>query len=162
MKKYIPIVTICLVCLFFASCAARKYSNTLSCKTVADSLASEIGDPEDYEFYTDEDIKYTFEDISLFEECSFLHSSSSDDIDEVCVIKAKTESDAKKILAQADRYLKDVCEQKRTFLKNYMPDELEKLDCAKAKQFDNYVIIAMADKDDVKSIFDKADELLKK
>ena len=162
MKKYTMLILICATVLFFSSCAVKEYTDTLSCKSVAESLASEISDPEDYRFYTDEDIKYMFEDTSLFEECSFIYSTSSDDIDEICVIKAKDEKEAKSILEQAEQYIKDIDAKKRSFLENYMPDELEKLDCAKAKQFGNYVIVAIADRDDAKDIFDRADSLLKK
>ena len=162
MKKYIALIIICLVGLFFASCAAREYIDTLSCQTIANSLASKIGDPQDYEFYTDEDIKYTFEDTTLFADCSFIYSASSDNIDEICVIKAENENDAKQVLSQAEQYLSDLCEEKKSFLENYLPGESQKLDCAKAKQFDNYVIIALADKDDTKEIFKRAEELLRK
>ena len=162
MKKYILTLTLCALTLFFASCAAREYSNTLSCKSITDSLTDEISDAESYRTYTDEDIKYIFEDTSMFEECSFVHSASDDNIDEICVIKAKNESDAKKILKQAEQYIKSSKEEKGSFLKNYMPSEFGKLDCAKAKQFNNYVIIATAGKDDTKEIFKRAEELLKK
>ena len=162
MKKYIQIITLCTIALFLTSCASRERSSILSCSTISESLRDEISDNESYIAYTDEDIKYIFDDTSLFEECSYLHSASADNIDEICVIKAKNESEAKKILKQTEQYIKDFKEEKNDFLKNYMPSELEKLDCAKAKQFDDYVIFVFADKDDTKDVFECAERLLKK
>jgi hypothetical protein len=162
MKKYILFINCCVLVLFLASCASRDYTDTLSCKTITDSLTSEISDAESYSSYTDEDIKYIFDDISLFEECSFVHSESADNIDEVCVIRAKDKADAKKILKQAEQYINNFKEEKSSFLENYIPSELDKLDCAKAKQFDNYVIFVFADKEDTKDAFECAERILKK
>ncbi len=162
MSKRISALLLTLLCLFFTSCATKEYTDSLPCDSVANKLTSKISGSEEYSAYTKSDIEYLFGKSSLFEDCAFLYSKSADDIGEVGVFRAESEEKAKEIFTEAEKYITDSQKEKRAFVENYLPDELDKLESAEVRRFGNYVILLFTDGDEKENLFDSAEELLKK
>ncbi len=161
MKRTLAFI-VALLCLFFSSCAAKEYTDSIPCESIANSLTSKISAPEEYLAYSDRDIEYLFGDSDLFADCSFLYSRSADDIGEVGVFRAENEEKAKELFTKAEKYIADLQNEKRAFVKNYLPDELDKLESAGARRFGKYVILLFTDRDEKEALFASAEELLKK
>ena len=160
MKKYIRVLVCLLVAhLIFASCAQTKYRDSLSCADIASALESEILGEGKYKAYEEIDIKYML-DSDDFDSCQILYSISSDDIGEIGVLHAKNAEDADKLIDDTTKYIEDYREQKSDFVRNYMPDEFEKLDNARVKRFGNYVVYTILPTDTSEKIFDKLESIL--
>lgn len=161
IKRILAFVT-SLLCLLFSSCAVKEYADSIPCESIANSLTSKISTSEEYSAYTNDDIEYLFGESDLFADCSFLYSSSADDISEVGVFKAENEEKAKELFTKAEKYIADLQNEKRAFVENYLPDELDKLEDAEARRFGKYVILLLAERDKKEVLFASAEELLKK
>ena len=112
--------------------------------------------------YSSADLNLFFPDSELFDDFYVIYSKDNTDVSELGILHASNDENAKKLLEDAQLYIKDNQEQKREFLRNYSPSELEKLNSAEARRFGNYVIFTVADQDEKSKIFQKAEELLKK
>ncbi len=146
--------------LIFSSCAQKGYSEVYSCSELTKALESEILSEETYGAYSHEDVKYMFDDDTLFDSYSIIYSSSSEDIGEVGILHAPTSESAEELLDEANEYLSSLNEEKRAFLKSYLPYELEKLDYAEAKRYGNYVVFVVQDQDTRNAVFAKLEALL--
>lgn len=162
MKKYIrAILFLALAHFIFASCAQGKFNDLLSCSEVASALESEILSEKEYASYQEREIKYLI-DNDNFDSCRILYSISSDDIGEIGVLHAKDAEHADKLIDDANEYIENYKEQKSDFIRNYMPEEIEKLENARVKRFGNYVIYTILPSETADKIFQRAESLLSK
>lgn len=162
-KKFI-IALLSLPCAFiFTFCSAKTFSDSLACNELSSTLQKEISVPYgEFGEYSSADLNLFFPDSELFDDFYVIYSKDNTDVSELGILRASNEENAKKLLEDAQLYIKDNQEQKREFLRNYSPSELEKLNSAEARRFGNYVIFTVADQDEKSKIFQKAEELLKK
>ncbi len=160
LKIFLPFIL--LVCLLFSSCSAKRYADDIDCKRITDTLKKEVLFLEEYSEYTSADIEFLFPNCSHFNSCSIIYSDSGDDIGEFGILHSSSEDEASMLLEDVNAYIKSINEEKRTFLKNYMPNEISKLDNATVKQFGNYVAFAVLDIEQSKTTFDKVENMLKK
>ncbi len=160
MKKLL-VFALLLACLFLYACKNDKYSSDLSCNDITNTLQKRISELNEYTAYSESDIEFILENDDHFDSCSIIYSISGEDIGEVGVLHAKSGSDARKLLEDARNYIEQVCEDKNSFVENYLPKERSKLDCADAKRFGNYVVFAMLESDVRDTVFAEAEKMLK-
>ena len=158
-KTFIAVVLLC-VCLSFGSCAAKRYSDTLTCENVTNSLKTKIFANEQYSEYLPSDISHMFDHDGITDSC-VVYSSSSDDIGEFGILRAESAEAAKELLNKVNAHIDDIREEKGEFLRNYMPEELSKLENASAKQYGQYVVFALHDSDTTAKVFKEAEALLR-
>lgn len=157
MRKVRYISLACLLCLLFCSCAAENYTDTLSCKEVANALVREILPQKEYKNYSENEILFLIDEKVSFDDCCFLYSSSSDDMSEVAVFHS---SEPEVLFDELSKYTDTLRQEKRSFVENYVPSELSKLDDGQARRFGNYVVLAILEKSERDAIFEEAKEIL--
>ena len=163
-KKKIIIMLLSIPCaLIFTFCSSKAFSDVLACVELSSSLQKEISVPYgEFGEYSSAGLNFFFPHTELYEDFYAVYSKDSTDVSELGILRASNEENAKKLLEDAQLYIKDTQEQKREFLRSYSPSELEKLNSAEARRFGNYVIFTIADQNEKSKIFQKAEELLKK
>lgn len=159
LKKYIAIITLVPI-VFFCSCAKKEYLDTISCGNITDTLTEEILGSDMYAEYSENDVKLIFNNSELFDSCSVIYSLSSDDIGEVGVFHAKNSDNAKMLLKEITKYIEEVKDEKNSFVNDYMPQELDKLNYADTRQFGNYVIYTILSSDTSDEVFMTAKNML--
>jgi len=90
---------------------------------------------------------------------SVIYSNSSDDIGELGIFRAPDENTAALLFSEVKSYVDQMKNEKRDFLKNYLPNELSKLDNAEVRQLGNYVVFSFIDDSD--QIFKEIEKILK-
>ena len=156
------LVCICSMNLIFTSCSTKNYRNSFDCKELSQSLMREISVPDgEFSQYTEEEVQIFFSSPELYDDISIMYSKDSTDIAELGILHATTEEKSDKLFEEAKLYIKNLQEQKREFLSNYSPEEVEKLNSAEVRKLGNYIIFTVADPDDKNYVFSKAEELLK-
>ena len=159
MKKYLLcIISLCL-CLLFASCDTAKYRSDVPCSDIANALSAEISGTESYARYRDDELSFMLEDSSLYDDCCFLYSRSSDDISEIAVLHSSSDTDA--LLRSINAYAASQIREKRSFIENYLPTECQKLEGCEARRFGEYVVFVMLNDEAKKVVFDEVETLLK-
>ena len=156
------IMCICSISLIFTSCSTKSYSSKSDCRELSQSLMREISVPDgEFSQYTEEEVQIFFSSPELYDDISIMYSKDSTDIAELGILHATTEEKSDKLFEEAKLYIKNLQEQKREFLNNYSPEEVEKLNSAEVRKFGNYIIFTVAEPDDKNYVFSKAEELLK-
>ena len=152
--------SIALLCLIFNfGCAARGYSNDVSCKTLARTVYETSS--VEYLEYGKEYTRLFLDDDAICDDFCILYSSEVDDINEVGFFHAPDEAAAKEICEELEEYLDERQEDERAFIASYAPNELTKLDGAQVKRFGNYVVYAILDADGRTQILDAVEKTLK-
>ena len=159
MKKARVIPLLCLICIIFCSCAAKRYTDTLSCKEVANELISKISAQESYKSYSKNEVSFLIDEDVSFDDCCFLYSSSSDDMSEIAVFHS---SEPEALFDELCKYTDTLRQEKRSFVENYVPSEVTKLDDGQASRFGNYVVLAILERSERDTIFESAKEILSK
>lgn len=159
IKKYTALFLLCCS-VFLSSCAQSKYLDTIPCSTITDTLTEEILGSDMYAEYTENDVSLLFGNNELYDSCSVIYSVSSDDIGEVGIFHATDSDTAKKLLEKAEKYIEDTRDERNSFVRNYMPEELDKLNYADTRQFGNYVVYTILSADESEDIFCAVKELL--
>ena len=156
------LVCVCIMSLIFDSCSTKSYSSSSNCKELSQSLMREISVPDgEFSQYTDDELQIFFSSPELYDDISIIYSKDTTDIAELGILHAANEEKATKLFEEAKLYIKNLQEQKREFLNNYSPNEVQKLNSAEVRKFGNYIIFTVADPDDKNYVFSKAEELLK-
>lgn len=159
MLKYIFASLLLCICLLFSSCGAKRYSDAISCNNATMAIKEKIFADTQYSKYMDSDVSYMF--CSPFiEDCCVIYSSSSDDIGEFGVLRAESPKQARQLLEDVENYIESIKEERHSFLKSYMPNELDKLSGAQVKQYGKYVVFAIQDPAHVSEIFKEAKTVL--
>ena len=162
--KGIRFLIVCIlvfsVSLLFASCSVSNYSRDYECAKLTDELIDTVLTEQEYSAYLDYDLKYIIKDSSLFDSYSVIYSSSSDDVSEVGILRAKSKESLQELLNQATEYIEELKKEKRTFVENYLPEELEKINSAKARCIGNYVVFTVLESEKSESVFSHLEALL--
>ncbi len=162
-KSIIAFILLCSAICIFSSCSQNQYSDALSCKELSTLLAKEISVPEGkFSQYTNEELKFFFPDSSKYTEAHIIYSSDSIDITELGILRAADEENAKTLHEEVKNYIKNLQEQKQEFLRNYSPNELQKLNSAQTRRYGNYVIFTVSEPENQETVFLKAEEILAK
>ena len=159
MKKHLLCLISLCICLLFTSCAAVKYRSDIPCSDIAKALSAEISGTESYARYGEDELSFMLEDSSVYDDCCFLYSRSSDDISEIAVLRSSSDTDA--LLLSINAYAATQIKEKRSFIENYLPAEFQKLEGCEARIFGEYVIFVMLNEVDKKVVFDEAERILK-
>ena len=164
LKKFILIIIcLCIIIKIFTSCSQEEYSDSLSCSELSNALSREISVPEgEFSQYTTEELKFFFPNQSIYTEAYIIYSADSTDIAELGILRASDEESAKTLYEEVKSYIKNLQEQKQEFLRNYAPNELQKLNSAQARRYGSYVIFTVSDSSEQNNVFEKADKLLSK
>lgn len=144
-KRAIAIIltfTLPLLC----SCRKIKYKSDISCKELTDII--ETANEKEYQSYDGDYIEYILEDTSYCNDHSIIYSSEVNDIDELGILKANSENDAKTLYGMLIDYITDAKEGQRAFIASYAPNELPKLDSARVERFGCYIIYSIATPED--------------
>ena len=155
--KYLSLV--CFICLIFSSCAVRGYTDTLSCADIANELIEEISPSNDYKAFREEEISFLLDENIDYDDCCFMYSSASDDISEIAVFHSNNPD---VLFDDISKYAESIRKDKRSFVENYIPDELDKLNDGQARRFGNYVILAIFEKSERDKIFEASKKILSK
>ena len=159
MKRILCACLLCFACLNFAACSDQTYTDTLSCEEIANKLVSEISPSEDYKSYSNEEVGLLLDKNVEYDDCCFLYSGSSDDMSEIAVFHS---AEADLLFDKLSEYADTLRSDKRSFVENYLPSELKKLDDGQARRFGNYVILAILDKSERDAVFESAKNFLSK
>ena len=162
MKKLLCFCFCLLFSALLCSCASNKYSETLSCGDITKSLKSDILADKEYKEYTDSEAKYVFDECESFDSCSIIYSASSDDIGEIGVFHANTEAEAIELLQDAKQHISEEKDDKSEFLRNYLPNEIKKLENADVRRYENYVVYTILSPEERDAVFSYVEKLLKK
>ncbi len=160
MKKGIFITIV--ICLIFSSCTSKEYDDSITCEYIANELEEKLSASLEYAAYSEDDIRLLFDETANFSDCALVYSVSSDDIGEIGVFKAENEKDAEVLLGNVKKYLESLKSEKKWFVENYLPDELDKINGADVKRFGKYVILVFVENDKKDILFGEAEDLLKK
>ena len=158
MKKHLMCSTLLSLCLLFASCGTPKYRNDIPCSDIVNALTSEILSADSYARYSDDELTFLLEDRSLYNDCCYVYTRSSDDISEIAIFKSSQDVEALK--AKIEEYAALQKKEKRSFLENYLPSERKKLDECEVRRFGEYVVFVVLDEVDKAIVFDKVEVLL--
>lgn len=162
LKIFIFTATVLILSIALSSCAQKEYSDEVTCSSLADTLKREASVPDgEFAEYGEEEIKLLFPNTAYDDIC-VLYSKDATDITELGVIHAQNEESAKAVIEDVKNYIKNLQEEKREFLRNYSPAELEKLNAAEARQFGNYVIFTVASPNEKNTVFSLASSALTK
>ena len=162
MKKILSSLLSVLLFVSLFSCSQKSYRDDLACKDVSSKLSDFASVNGGYEEYTTESIELLFEKSELYDDFSVIYSIEVNDINEIGIFHSSSEYQAKKLLKEVENYLIDMQENQRAFIASYAPREVPKLEKATARKYGNYVIYAILDEGAQESLFDTAQELLKK
>ena len=155
-RTIISLQSLFLLVLLLSSCSTIQYSDIVDCSYITSSIKQELPLKSGYSEYSSDEVKYII-DPSLYDSCSIIYSDSSDDIDEIGVIHAN-EGCSELLLKEVMAYVDHAKQDKHDFLRNYLPNELDKLDSGEVKQFGNYVVFAFSDNN--KEIFKRIANIL--
>ena len=156
-------VLFCSLACIFVSCSQDKHSSSLSCFEISSALAREISVPGgEFSQYSSDDIKFFFPDSSNYTDACISYSTDSTDVAEIGVLRSANEESAKALYEEVKNHIKNLQEQKREFLRNYSPNELQKLNSAQARRFGEFVVYTVSDPKDQENLFAKAEELFTK
>ena len=159
MKKYICTFLLCFICLIFVSCSTRQYTDTLPCEEIANGITRKISLQKDYKIYNEDEIRFLLDDSAEFDDCCFLYSNSSDDMSEIAVFHS---ANPELLFDELSKYADTLRSEKRSFVENYIPSEMSKLDDGQARRFGNYVVLAILEKDERDEVFEAAKNILSK
>ncbi len=162
MKKIMLFITTLTLMLSLCACGEAKYSDTMLCDELSEHVRADISDLGGYEKYTLSEVRSLVSNSTLYSDFHAAASPSSDDIGEFGILKADSEEDAKKLLAEVNNYLYSVREERRSFIQSYMPTEGAKLDGARAERYGKYVAYAIHESNTAEAVLDSVKEALKK
>ena len=161
-NKFSFIVSIALLLGLLCSCSAKKqYSNIIECAYITNELQDQVLNEQAYALYSAEDVAFMLDDVEDFDSYSVIYSTSSDDISEIGIFHAVSEEKSLELLDDLTDYLSDLKEEKGAFVRNYLPDEQQKLDGAKVRRFGNYVVFTVLPETQSNAVFEKIDKILK-
>jgi len=149
-------------CACLASCARTKYTDVTPCKDVSALAAQELGDGLEYTEFDASHREFYFTDSELYDDCSLIYSTDTNNINEIGVFHATDEKAAKHLEAKCLDYIEEMREGERAFIASYAPEELPKLDGAKVHRFGNYVVYTVLPKDRSYDVIDKIENSLMK
>ncbi len=122
-------------------------------------LKSEIPLLSQYGTYSAEDVEFML-DTDAAQAFSVIYSRDGEDIGEVGIFKAYEGEDVEDMLEEVREYIESVRTSRLTFVKNYIPEEMPKLDGARAMSLGRYVCYCVLDSASAKQIFDKLTVIL--
>ena len=162
MKKLFCITVSLLLLTSLFSCNNRDtvYRDDISCAEILENASEQLPIDLGYKSLGGEHKKYYFDNTRLDDDCAFLGSVASEDINEIGIFHAPTLQAREELLELCEDYLEDYLEEKEAFIASYAPAELEKLKNAEARAFGNYVAYAILSKDDRALFFDTVEKLL--
>lgn len=151
-----------LALLTLPACSAHSYSDSMECSRLLTKLEKELSVPNgEFVEYSTSEISFFFPDSELYDDFCIVYSADSVDIVELGAMHASSEANAARLLEDAKNYIRELQEQKKAFIESYSPAELEKLNCAEARRYGNYVIFTIAEQSEKSKIFENAELLLK-
>ena len=159
-KLYSLLLCLALTLTLFISCSQKKYDDSVECSYITTVLQSDVLNGEKYSLYSAEDISFML-DTDNFDSYSVLFSTSGDDIGEVGVFHAISNDESTELLDDVVDYLTRMKEEKEAFVRNYLPEELQKLEQAKVKRFGNYVVFTVLSEAQSDAAFKKIEQILK-
>lgn len=161
--KFNILIIFCIITAFFiSSCASPSYSASMTSSELTAALSEKIPQLSDYKEYDSKTVSFLIGDIDEAHEVSMLYSPSSDDQGEIGIIKAENANDASALLNIANNYISNLQSEKRSFVENYLPDEIDKIEGAEARKFGNYVAFAVLDSKTRTEFFAEIENFLKK
>ncbi len=153
--RYLRLVALLAVlCLLLCSCFLSRYTGEYQPSELIYALRDEISALADYSEYSSEDVGFML-DTQEAESFSVIYSLDGDDIGEVGVFRVRDGEDTDDMLETVNEYLEDVRQARTSFVRNYIPDELPKLDGAHAIALGRYVCYCILDSTTAKTVFDK-------
>ncbi len=150
------------VCLCLVSCAREKYADDKPCANVSAAATKELNDGLEYTEFDASHREFYFKDSTLYDDCSLVYSTDTNDINEIGVFHAVNEKAAKYLEAECLDYIDELREDERAFIASYAPEELPKLDGAKVYRFGNYVVYTVLPTDKTYDVLDQIEKILMK
>ena len=102
--------------------------------------------PKEYSDYSADYLEYLLTDVSYCDDHSIIYSNEANDIDELGILHAESEEDAKILFDMLQSYVNNTKTEQRAFIASYAPSELPKLDSARVERIGNYLLYSIADK----------------
>ena len=159
MKKIILLLLAIVMTVSVASCSA-SYSNDKSTAEIANETIAKLNDGNTYlvadGVYLDDYIQIP----SYVVESEIRFCSQGHNLNEFGFFKV-TDGKAVEMASLLKEYLKKSLEKNESWYNSYIPEETPKLRDAQVKTFGNYVVYAIANKEDRNAIFAAAESFLK-
>lgn len=139
MKRKISVMAMLAAVVILAAACGKTADKQIDAKGLAASLAQEVSYKDTLEELTAEQISIYFEVEEGVTATVYMGSGST--AEEVAVFEAKDEETAKRQLASVETYLEEQAESFR----DYIPEEVKRIDDAVVKQQGNYVVLCVSD-----------------
>ena len=162
MKKIFIIATLLLCIALYACSKVTEYKDDLDTEDILKGAPHSMRSADDYAEYDDDFVEFFFGDMIAERDHTVIYSKEQNDINEVGVFHAESDSNALEIYEKATEYIREMKETQRAFIASYAPEELPKLDSAEVRRYGNYVIYAILSEADSDSFFEHVEDTLKK
>ncbi len=163
MKKILKAaVAVLLICICFTSCTGAKYDDGKACQDVSSIAVEALGDGLEYTEFDASHREFYFKDSALYDDCSLIYSTDTNNINEIGVFHAVNEKAAKALEAECLAYIEELQADERAFIASYAPEELPKLDGARVNRFGNYVVYSILPTDKTSTVLEDIENTLLK
>ena len=160
MRKHGLIVLAVLAILFSASCSS-EYRDDLSPMQLCEEILGNLDLKEEFESYSPTETEYIFENVETAYEGYLLYSKDSDDLREIGIFKCNSKKERASLVSALEAYIRQLKEEKRSFVVNYLPNEIKTLEGATVKEYGNYVLFSMLPPENQASFLSTAENILK-
>ena len=160
MKKAIKIFTVTIFILSLCSCSGLSYADGVKCHDIGKKIHTVLNDEAEYTELDSAGIRNALDLSDEYDDFYAVYSTDTSNIDEVAIFHAKSKDDAEDILEACREYIDDMQKNSRAFISSYAPNELPKLDEARARRFGNYVVYTVLDSQTANSVFEVIKESL--
>ena len=150
MKKFAFLLVLSIIIFSSTSCNRPQYLDNIACKELSEIAINVCDDGNEYVSYDEDYISFFLRDPSICNDFCIIYSVEAEDINEFGIFHAATDEYAAMILEEIEEYLRSMKEEQRAFISSYAPEELSKLDSAKASLLGRYVVYSISDSNTAK------------
>ena len=146
--------------MLLCGCQKRIYLDTVGCERLSQAALSALPQTQKFEEYGELQRSLILSDTCKSAQCRLLYSLPSENIDELGILHAGNDEEAREIYRRTEAYLTDLQENQSAFIASYAPEELPKLEEAEARRMGRYVIYAILSEEDKRAAFSAIEALL--
>ena len=161
MKKILCLLLLCLLFVPFSliSCTpgTQDYRDDVPVSDLSSSMIRAIGEETSSFRHPDSDyfdININTEGIGGIETYEICLHTSSGNFSEIGICKVSSDKDADEVNKMLQTYVESQQKKLESFLANYEPEEVEKIQNATVQTFGRYVIYVFLTKDGQRAAFD--------
>lgn len=161
MKKLFILAALLFCICLYACSKAAEYRDDLDTDDILKGAPHTVRSADDYDEYDDDFVVFFFGDIPADCDHTVIYSRDQNDINEVGIFHAESDTDAIEIYEKVTEYISEIQKTQRAFIASYAPSEIAKLDRAEVRKYGNYVVYAILSEGDSKVLFEHVEGTLK-